>query len=513
MNVRQNLSVLFYLKRKKITADKKIPIYVRITIDGLRDEFAFGYKVLDTDWDEEVKRIRPTDSHFKAINKKIGQATSDIERHFDWVQAKNGLATPQAVKQSYLSPINGHQQLEERKENFMLSEQLDGLIATYIGYCDKIKIAHKDGRIPCAEKLEVLEEERLTIKKELEILSKKATVIFDNKSRQKTLMMAVDEYLLHFMQMAFTGHRSVNTLEKWTGRKRRYLDFLQYRFKLSDLPLPALEYRLLEDLIKYLLVQHEVSQNTAMKYAQCIKEIMDRTVTLGWVPANIFSIFQCSYTDTDVKWPSLAEVEALIDFPFDKEILNEIRDVAIFQAFTGFSYQETYDVSTQDLFTGIDGHTWVGRNRQKTEVEESVPLLPIPLQLIERYQNHPKCMRSGKLLPVPTNEYYNRCLKEIAEITGSTVLNNTHQWRYFFANEVTYNKGVPLKTVSRMLGHASVKTTEKYVKANKANVAANMEMVKSKLFTKGGRLKTTSNQIAAADGKQSACGLRVVHRQ
>ncbi|MBL7697819.1 MAG: integrase catalytic domain-containing protein [Chitinophagaceae bacterium] len=165
---------------------------------------------------------------------------------------------------------------------------------------------------------------------------------------------------------------------------------------------------------------------------------------------------------------------------------------AIFQAFTGFSYQETYAAEPRDIIRGMDGQPWISKNRQKTGFDESVPLLPIVKKIIEKYKGHPVNCRSGRLLPVPSNEYYNRCLKEIAGIINTRMLNNTHQFRFFFANEVTFNQGVTLKTVSKMLGHRSVKTTEIYVRANKNNIAGNMQMVKGKLFDEQGNLKTKS---------------------
>lgn len=144
--------------------------------------------------------------------------------------------------------------------------------------------------------------------------------------------------------------------------------------------------------------------------------------------------------------------------------------------------------------TGIDGKMWIKMDRQKTEVDETVPLLPLPLQIIERYQKDPYCLSRNKLLPVPSNQEYNRCLKVIATTTGLKIVLRTHKARFFFANEVTYNMGVPLKTISRMLGHKSVKTTEIYVRANRKNISDNMEMVEKKLFNDEGQLISKSNK-------------------
>src|SRR5215208_7465845 len=117
MNVRENLSILFYLKRRKASKDGMIPIYIRITIDGLEEEISTGCKVFDADWDNESKTVRSTHVQHKLINKKISQARTDIDRHFTLVQVRDGLATPRAVKTAYLTPINGSELRSQRKEN------------------------------------------------------------------------------------------------------------------------------------------------------------------------------------------------------------------------------------------------------------------------------------------------------------------------------------------------------------------------------------------------------------
>lgn len=125
MNVKQNLSVLFYLKRKKITNDGRIPIYIRITIDGFEDEISLGSKILPCDWDNSSKRVRGRDPNSKAINKRISQAKTDIERHFDLMQAKYGAANPRNVKASYMTRVNGYDLRSQRVENLALSESID----------------------------------------------------------------------------------------------------------------------------------------------------------------------------------------------------------------------------------------------------------------------------------------------------------------------------------------------------------------------------------------------------
>jgi integrase len=494
MNVKQNLSILFYLRRVKMDADGKVPVYVRLTIDGLKVNMSLGFKILVDNWDAKTKTVKCADSRHKTLNKKIGQVKTDLERHFDLMQAKHEEATPQLVLASYKTPISGQRIRQEEMENLAFSEELDALINCYILFTGKYTNAHKDGTVPDPMKRWLLEDQKAELNRQIEQLYQKSTGIFDKKEQGKTFIMAADEYLMNFLQLASVGQRSVNTLEKMIRRKRRFLEFLQYRYKTVDRPLQEMEYSFVEQLCNYMLVQKKVIQNTAMKYVQCVKEIMDRAVSKRWVASNPFTIFRCHYQDPHHDWLTMQELEKLFRYEFSNEKLNRIPDILVFSSFTGLSFQEVYTLRPADIMTGIDGKKWINKNRQKTGADETLPLLPLPLQLLEKYKTCPYCLTHNKLLPVPTNQEYNRCLKVIADITGIGIVLRTHKARFFFANEVTYNNGIPLKTVSRMLGQKSVKTTEIYVRANRQNISEEMEKVEKVLFTEEGDLKTAGKK-------------------
>jgi site-specific recombinase XerD len=285
------------------------------------------------------------------------------------------------------------------------------------------------------------------------------------------------------------------------------IEFLQYNFKVIDIPLSSLQFNFMDQYNKFNLVQKKVESNTAMKYCQSIKEVIDRAVANEWMNTNIFSIFSCTYIDPKHDWITWQEMNTLIGWTFDLDKLNIIRDIIVFCSFTGLSYQEVYTLSPTDIITGVDGKQWIAKDRQKTDGDETLPMLPIAEQLLEKYQSHPKCIKKGRMLPVPTNQEFNRCCKEIARQTGIAIDMRSHKNRYFFANEVTYNQGVPLKTVSKMLSHKSIKTTEIYVRANRQNISENMAEVQRKLFNKDGELKAG---VAEAPQQAKVITLRVV---
>ena len=164
--------------------------------------------------------------------------------------------------------------------------------------------------------------------------------------------------------------------------------------------------------------------------------------------------------------------------------LELVRDIFIFCCFTGFAYVDVKKLTPDHVVTGIDGGKWINTNRMKTKVKTNIPLLEIPLQIIEQYKNDPIAVNGGKLLPVLSNQKSNAYLKEIADLCGITKNLTTHLARHTFATTVTLNNGVAIESVSKMLGHTSLKTTQHYAKILDKKVSNDMNALRSKLAAK-----------------------------
>ena len=489
MYVKQSFALLFYLKRKKMTSDGKVPIYVRLTIDGLEEEMSTGIKVNPIHWENSFKMVTSQDKNYEAFNKALSKMKTDLNRHFDLIQATEEIATPKMVLEAYRTPLRGERIREERVKNLQLSDLLDKLIEDYLDYTNRFKKAYEDGKMPLPARAQLLEAEKKALHERIEETTQNANIIFDNKNWLKTLILATNEHLLYFLQMSASDHRSTNTLEKMWGRKRRTLEFIEYRYKVLDLSLTELDLKFCEQFKVYNMTQRKTIENTATRYIQALKETMNRCRANGWISASPIELYKCRYEEGDGQWLTMQEMIDLIQAEFDKPSLTEVRDQYVFCAFTGLSYAEVRSFGPGDIITGIDGKKWVSKDRQKTGGDETLPLLPIALDLIEKYKKHPLCLKRNKLLPVPTNQQYNRCLKVIFSRMGFKIDPGSHDARYFFANEVTFNQGVQLKTIARMLGQKSDRAVHTYVKANRTAISTSMKEVSDKLFGQSGELK------------------------
>jgi site-specific recombinase XerD len=141
-----------------------------------------------------------------------------------------------------------------------------------------------------------------------------------------------------------------------------------------------------------------------------------------------------------------------------------VRDIFLFSCYTGLAYADVEKLKKTDIVTGNDGGQWLISRRQKTDITARIPLLPAALSIINKHANHSKCVAKNLVLPVLTNQKMNDYLKIIANQCCITKTLTFHIARHTFATTVTLSNGVPIETVSKMLGHRNLKTTQHYAK-------------------------------------------------
>ena len=129
---------------------------------------------------------------------------------------------------------------------------------------------------------------------------------------------------------------------------------------------------------------------------------------------------------------------------------------------------------------GMDGEKWIFTNRQKTNTASHIPLLPPAMKIIEKYKNHPAAVNKGKLLPMLSNQKMNAYLKEIADLCEIDRTLTFHCARHTFATTVTLTNGVPIESVSKMLGHKKMQTTQHYAKILDSKVSNDMQVLFNK---------------------------------
>ena len=159
----------------------------------------------------------------------------------------------------------------------------------------------------------------------------------------------------------------------------------------------------------------------------------------------------------------------------------QVRDIFVFSCYTGLAYIDVQKLKRSEIQIGDDGKEWIFTSRTKTETPSHIPILAEAKEILDRYQDHPVCEIKGLALPVYTNQRMNSYLKEIADHCGITKNLTFHLARHTFATTVTLSNGVPIETVSKMLGHNSLKTTQHYAKVLDSKTGHDMSELAEKL--------------------------------
>lgn len=305
----------------------------------------------------------------------------------------------------------------------------------------------------------------------------------EDQEKTKTILEAFDYHNLKLSEQVKIGKVVAKTYTRYKITKNKVEAFMQHQYKKDNMPLPEMRLRFVTEFEHYLLTIDKLQSNTAHKYIKNLKKVMNMAVGLDWIPSNPFNQFKCSYSSPEREILNQDEITTLFTKKLHTPRLEEVRDVFIFCCYTGFAYSDVYEFKKNAVMKGLDGNLWLSTLRQKTGTKESVPLLPVALQIIEKYCNHEYCTKYDKLLPVNSNQRYNTYLKEIADICGINKKLTSHIARHTFATTITLANGVPIETVSAMLGHNSIRTTQIYAKVVEQKVSDDMQKLKQKLFS------------------------------
>lgn len=297
---------------------------------------------------------------------------------------------------------------------------------------------------------------------------------------KKTLMQVADFHNAKFKEKVEKEKRSPGTLKKWVTTKDKITIFLKEVFKMPDIPLERIEYAFAEDFFDYMTLTEGIQDNTAMKYLKNAKQLLKLAVQRKWLTHNPLGDFVCTYINPERDILSMDELCTLYHKEFTIPRLQETKDAYLFMALTGYAYKDALMLSPDNVAKFFDGEDWIVKNREKTWCRENVPLLPIAKEILQKYKNHPYCVANNVLLPINSNQRFNGYLKEVADLCGINKNLTTHTARHTFATTVTLANGVPLETVSAMLGHKSIRTTQIYAKIVASKVSGDMKVLKNK---------------------------------
>lgn len=265
-------------------------------------------------------------------------------------------------------------------------------------------------------------------------------------------------------------------------------DFLKWKYKVSDIDIRKIDHEFITSYEFYLKSVCNCCQNTTSKYIKNFGKIIRICLANGWLQKNPFINYKSKMVEVERAFLSMEEIETMLNKVFVSDRLNQVKDIFLFSCFTGLAYADVKKLSRKNIAIGVDGERWIYINRTKTDTRSNIPILPIASYLLVKYEDHPQLVNQDKLLPLLSNQKMNSYLKEIADACGINKELTFHIARHTFATTVTLSNGVPIESVSKMLGHKNLKTTQHYAKILDLKVSNDMQILKEK-FGNGPQLK------------------------
>ena len=299
------------------------------------------------------------------------------------------------------------------------------------------------------------------------------------RKQERTILQVIQEHNDEAKQLIGKDFVEI-TWRRYETMKRYLGELIKQKYGVDDLPLSDFTGEVIRAYEVYLKTEKDLCQNTLIRYMKALKKITNRCLANDWIQKDPFDGIKFREELTEPEFLTLEEVDRIYNCNPGSKRLEVIKDMFLMSAFTGLAFTDVSQLTEDHIVTDNDGNKWIRKPRQKTKQMSNIPLLDVPLAIIEKYQGDKKATKKGVLLPIPCNQVMNRYLKEIAEICKINKHLTMHTARHTYAT-LCLSQGVSLKNVSKMLGHASVKMTERYARVLDSSIMRDMNSIRDTL--------------------------------
>lgn len=313
-----------------------------------------------------------------------------------------------------------------------------------------------------------------TIKKRLE----------GNEASQITLMRVCGEQIRE-MEKLLGKTYAQPTIIKYKNTVLRVKQFLKHKYKRSDIYLYELNYYFMTEFEAFLRNKFDNSTTTCYKHYQRLTRMIRNAMHKGYMEKFPFDNYKIRMPRKKIEYLTQDEIDRIENKEFKVERLDVIRDIFIFCIYTGLAYAEVEALNPDNLTRGMDGELWLNIHRKKTDKHYQVPLFPKAIEILEKYKEHPRCLKKNRCLPVPSNVKYNAYLKEIGDMAGIPKDKPlvSHLARKTFACTIGLANGMNIGVLSKILGHASIQVTlDSYATVIDELMLQNVKDLKNKLL-------------------------------
>ena len=401
--MKTKINVLFYLRKSKVNAVGRMPIFCRITINSQRFDTSTGHYVEEAKWSSETSRMKGNSEEARSINGQLELIKSNV--------------------------------YETEKKLFM---------------------------------------------KEVDITFESFKTEYQGKKERNRFLVPIFQDHNNKIKALLGKEYAPGTLERYATSLKHTIEFMQWKYNISDIDITKIDHAFIADYEFWLRSVRNCANNTAVKYIKNFHKIIKICLANDWMDKNPFANYKSKVKEVERVYLTEDEIQAIIEKEFKTERLALVRDIFLFSCFTGLAYIDVKNLTKSHVSIGIDGEKWIFTHRQKTESASKIPILPVTQMIIDKYENNPQSINNDKLLPILSNQKMNAYLKEIAAVCEIEKELTFHIARHTFATTVTLTNGVPIESVSKMLGHKNLRTTQHYAKVLDRKVSDDMKLLKDK---------------------------------
>lgn len=303
-----------------------------------------------------------------------------------------------------------------------------------------------------------------------------------NTSRAIMLIEVWDEELAR-MHKLLGKETTKATCQKYRTARNHVQAFIQAYYRSKDISVKQINHKFVTDLTVYLKTDGGCGHNTTIKFLQTFKRIILICSRNGWITKDPFVGIPLRLREVERPYLTEDELQRLMDFHSPIERINRVKDFFVFSCFTGLAYADVKKLRRREIERDDSGY-WIRTKRQKTGARSHIPLLEAPLRIINKYNDLSMLLDDDPVLPILSNQKMNAYLKELADMCSITKTLSFHIARHTFATTVTMTNGVPMESVSKMLGHKNLRSTQHYARIVDQKVGDDMTALAGKLNSK-----------------------------
>jgi site-specific recombinase XerD len=268
------------------------------------------------------------------------------------------------------------------------------------------------------------------------------------------------------------------TIQRYITTLDHIKSFLKHQYKLTDIALFRIKYSFIVDLDHYFKTVRKCNNNTTYKYLKNFKKVINIAIKNDWLNKDPFAKYKSTLVEVKREYLTKEELQNLQNLKLSIPRLDFVRDIFIFSCYSGLAYIDVANLTLDKIRKGVDGNLWIITQRKKTKIPSNIPLLPKAVQLIEKYKLSPGKKTDSHIFPSLSNQKLNSYLKELAALASIDKNLTFHIARHTFATTVTLANGVPIESISSMLGHKNIRTTQIYSKVVNEKVSKDMNKLR-----------------------------------